>query len=296
MPTFVQRLAAALLTLLAFAAPAAASGHHHGPRAIASVKLVPLPGGGTLIHVRGAGDGRAVLHSPYLIAAAAIRDVDADGDLDVIADSGRGLVVWRNLGSGRYVLAAPPSKERLHRRAGPGLPGRTPADRELGHWRTAATARRSRRPADDTGRAGDNTNTPISRQATRLGRANARRPRPASSRLTVDSARHTCRDPLVFSAGVGPVRGVRMRVALVDLPAIHGVVSKDTVVGGYGSRLQPFSRVTRVIAMMKRKMHDTPSVHLAYLAAILAREGHDVVWSRGAVDDVDAAIVRRSPA
>jgi anaerobic magnesium-protoporphyrin IX monomethyl ester cyclase len=85
-----------------------------------------------------------------------------------------------------------------------------------------------------------------------------------------------------------------MRVALVDLPAIHGVVSKDTVVGGYGSRLEPFSRVTRIIAMMKRRMHDTPSVHLAYLAAILAKEGHDVVWSRGKMPDVDAAIVLSS--
>lgn len=85
-----------------------------------------------------------------------------------------------------------------------------------------------------------------------------------------------------------------MRVALVDLPAIHGVVSKDTVVGGYGSRLEPFSRVTRVIAMMKRRMYDTPSVHLAYLAAILAREGHDVVWSRGGLEDVDVAIVLSS--
>lgn len=85
-----------------------------------------------------------------------------------------------------------------------------------------------------------------------------------------------------------------MRVALVDLPAVHGVVSKDTVVGGYGSRLEPFSRVTRIIAMMKRRMHDTPSVHLAYLAAILAKEGHDVVWSRGTVGNVDAAIVLSS--
>ena len=85
-----------------------------------------------------------------------------------------------------------------------------------------------------------------------------------------------------------------MRVALVDLPATHGVVSKDTVVGGYGSRLEPFSRVTRVIAMMKRRMHDTPSVHLAYLAAILAKEGHEVVWSRGRHDDADVAIVLSS--
>ena len=36
-----------------------------------------------------------------------------------------------------------------------------------------------------------------------------------------------------------------MRVVLADLKGLRGFVSKDTVVGGYGSRLQPFSRVTR---------------------------------------------------
>ena len=85
-----------------------------------------------------------------------------------------------------------------------------------------------------------------------------------------------------------------MRVALVDLPATRGVVSKDTVVGGYGSRLEPFSRVTRVIAMMKRRMHETPSVHLAYLASILGRAGHEVTWSSGETPAVDAAIVLSS--
>ena len=82
-----------------------------------------------------------------------------------------------------------------------------------------------------------------------------------------------------------------MRVALVDLPARHGIVSKDTVVGGYGSRLEPFSRVTRVVGMLKRRMHETPSVHLAYLGALLARHGHDVRWSRGELRDAELAIV-----
>jgi len=36
-----------------------------------------------------------------------------------------------------------------------------------------------------------------------------------------------------------------MRVVLADLKSNRGFVSKDTVVGGYGSRLDPFSRVTR---------------------------------------------------
>ncbi len=85
-----------------------------------------------------------------------------------------------------------------------------------------------------------------------------------------------------------------MRVLLVDLPARDGVVSKDTVVGGYGSRLLPFSRVTRVISVLKQRMHDVPSVHLAYLSGILAQYGHDVVWSRGEMIESDVAIVLSS--
>src|SRR6476619_6039270 len=72
-----------------------------------------------------------------------------------------------------------------------------------------------------------------------------------------------------------------MRVVLADLQSDRGFVSKDTVVGGYGSRLEPFSRVTGVIAYLKRQFHDVPSVHMAYIAAILARAGHEVVWARG---------------
>jgi radical SAM superfamily enzyme YgiQ (UPF0313 family) len=89
-----------------------------------------------------------------------------------------------------------------------------------------------------------------------------------------------------------------MRVILADLKSDRGFVSKDTVVGGYGSRLTPFSRVTSVIAYLKRQFHDVPSVHMAYVAAILARAGHEVVWTRGedpdVVDGADLAIVLSS--
>jgi radical SAM superfamily enzyme YgiQ (UPF0313 family) len=78
-----------------------------------------------------------------------------------------------------------------------------------------------------------------------------------------------------------------MRVLLADLKSDRGFVSKDTVVGGYGSRLNPFSRVTSVIAYLKRQFHDVPSVHMAYAAAILARAGHEVLWTRG--DDANAS-------
>ena len=89
-----------------------------------------------------------------------------------------------------------------------------------------------------------------------------------------------------------------MRVVLADLKSDRGFVSKDTVVGGYGSRLTPFSRVTSVIAYLKRQFHDVPSVHMAYAAAILARAGHEVIWTRGGDVEVasgaDVAIVLSS--
>src|SRR5690242_14133060 len=72
-----------------------------------------------------------------------------------------------------------------------------------------------------------------------------------------------------------------MRVVLADLKSDRGFTSKDTVVGGYGSRLDPFTRVTAVIAYCKQQFHDVPSVHMAYIAALLARAGHDVKWTRG---------------
>src|SRR5438105_2856504 len=85
-----------------------------------------------------------------------------------------------------------------------------------------------------------------------------------------------------------------MRAVLADLKSDRGFVSKDTVVGGYGSRLDPFSRVTSVISYLKKQFHDVPSVHMAYIAAILARAGHEVAWTRGELADGDVALVLSS--
>src|SRR5216110_2148213 len=85
-----------------------------------------------------------------------------------------------------------------------------------------------------------------------------------------------------------------MRVILADLKSDRGFVSKDTVVGGYGSRLDPFTRVTAVMAYLKKKFHDVPSVHMAYIAAILARAGHEVKWTRGEEIQGDVAQVLSS--
>lgn len=85
-----------------------------------------------------------------------------------------------------------------------------------------------------------------------------------------------------------------MRVILADVKSDRGFVSKDTVVGGYGSRLDPFSRVTQIISWLKSQFHDIPSVHLAYAAAILNRAGHEVRYTRGELVDGDVALVLSS--
>jgi radical SAM superfamily enzyme YgiQ (UPF0313 family) len=85
-----------------------------------------------------------------------------------------------------------------------------------------------------------------------------------------------------------------MRIVLADIKGGDGFISKDTVVGGYGSRLKPFSKVTRVIAHMKGEFHAMPSVNLAYAAALATRAGHEVVVSDGEMRDGDVAIVLSS--
>src|SRR5215471_14820222 len=85
-----------------------------------------------------------------------------------------------------------------------------------------------------------------------------------------------------------------MRVVLADLKSNRGFVSKDTVVGGYGSRLDPLSSVTRAAVYVKKQFHDVPSVHMAYLAAILTRAGHDVQWTREELVESDVALVLSS--
>ena len=85
-----------------------------------------------------------------------------------------------------------------------------------------------------------------------------------------------------------------MRIVLADLKGGNGFISKDTVAGGYGSRLRPFSKVTSIVAGVKRGFHDMPSVQLAYAAALAARAGHTVVASSGEHVDGDVAIVLSS--
>jgi anaerobic magnesium-protoporphyrin IX monomethyl ester cyclase len=85
-----------------------------------------------------------------------------------------------------------------------------------------------------------------------------------------------------------------MRIVLAEIKGGKGFTSKDTVAGGYGSRLKPFSKVTRIVARLKRGFHAMPSVHLAYAAALAVCAGQDVVASSGELVEGDVAIVLSS--
>src|SRR3979490_2429268 len=81
-----------------------------------------------------------------------------------------------------------------------------------------------------------------------------------------------------------------MRVVLADLKGTNGFVSKDTVAGGYGSRLRPFSKTAALVCMVKRRLHAPPSVQMAYLAALAAARGHETRWTSNPLVDGDVAL------
>ena len=85
-----------------------------------------------------------------------------------------------------------------------------------------------------------------------------------------------------------------MRVVLADLKGANGFVSKDTVAGGYGSRLRPISKTLATVCIVKRRLHSPPSVQMAYLAALAAAKGHDTRWTSEAPVEGDVALVLSS--
>ena len=85
-----------------------------------------------------------------------------------------------------------------------------------------------------------------------------------------------------------------MRIVLADLRSNDGWVSKDTVAGGYGSRLRPFSKVTGVACAIKERLNSVPSLQMGYVAALCAAAGHEVVWSSGDDAEGEVAIVLTS--
>jgi radical SAM superfamily enzyme YgiQ (UPF0313 family) len=85
------------------------------------------------------------------------------------------------------------------------------------------------------------------------------------------------------------------RIILADLKGCGGYVNKDTVAGGYGSRFQGHSFVTRLEKNVRRVLQNLPSIHIGYLASIFANAGHEVLVTRGdKLIEGDLAIVLTS--
>jgi radical SAM superfamily enzyme YgiQ (UPF0313 family) len=68
-------------------------------------------------------------------------------------------------------------------------------------------------------------------------------------------------------------------VVLADLRGRGGMVNKDTVAGGYGSRFRADSVWTRIAKNLRSVFLNLPSIHVGYLAAIFAAAGHEVVFT-----------------
>ena len=84
-------------------------------------------------------------------------------------------------------------------------------------------------------------------------------------------------------------------IILADLRGRGGFVNKDTVAGGYGSRVRGDSLVTRLNETFRHIFQNVPSIHVGYLAAIFAEAGHEVVVTRNdSRVDGDLALVLSS--
>jgi VCBS repeat protein len=115
------RLAACVVVILSTALSALA-GERKCDRRITKVH-VSSDGNGSQIAVELLGRAKVrLLRADDEIGALAVADVDNDGDLDiVVASVHHGLLVWRNSGRGRFVLAAMPKGRAPHAGTGPGV-------------------------------------------------------------------------------------------------------------------------------------------------------------------------------
>src|SRR5512143_307293 len=114
----LRRLLLPALTLLLLAVtaqPASAAGRrcHASRHAREAVSARSFGSVIAVTYKRGGLQRTHLLRTATAIDRVAVRDVDNDGDLDVLAAPRDGnLLLWRNVGHGRFSLAALPRGDR----------------------------------------------------------------------------------------------------------------------------------------------------------------------------------------
>jgi hypothetical protein len=110
------------LVILAAAVPASAGGRSAARARKITRVAVQSEGRGSLIAVTYSGRRHHVrfLHSAAPIDRVAVRDVDNDGDPDIVAAPHDGdILVWHNQGQGAFDLATMPRNDRVLPHRGP---------------------------------------------------------------------------------------------------------------------------------------------------------------------------------
>jgi hypothetical protein len=117
------RLLPLVLVLVAATAPPASAGPRHKCGKIAAIHVSPEGSGSRIsVELRGHRHRVSVLVVDDRISAYAVADVDNNGHLDILAASEHhGLLLWRNAGRGRFVLATRTQGRVQHPGTGPGV-------------------------------------------------------------------------------------------------------------------------------------------------------------------------------
>ncbi len=97
------------------------------------------------------------------------------------------------------------------------------------------------------------------------------------------------------ASGGSPGEGNKMKITLLNAHSKKNYCSNKDVMGGFGLVTKiGNSPLVKLIEVAKKKGVKLPIIDFAYLAAILARNGHDVEYKENTIPDADLVIIHSS--